>query len=221
MKKNYVLDTNVLLHDPGALLAFEDNEIIIPIYVIEEIDQFKKQLSELGRNAREVSRRLDNYRLRGKLSQGVPLENGGRLRVVLDGDFLHATFDRSTPAKPGGMLKTTVDNSLLAVARRLQAEEPEVPVVLVTKDTNLRVKADAMDLTAEDFEAGRVRLSEIGAGQAEMKVSPEEMELSLIHILIGARSLRLYAAGSGTSAQPRFGEKAARTCGAGRRGGGT
>jgi PhoH-like ATPase len=106
----------------------------------------------------------------------VPLENGGRLRVVLDGDFLHATFDRSTPAKPGGMLKTTVDNSLLAVARRLQAEEPEVPVVLVTKDTNLRVKADAMDLTAEDFEAGRVRLSEIGAGQAEMKVSPEEME---------------------------------------------
>lgn len=176
MKKNYVLDTNVLLHDPGALLAFEDNEVIIPIYVIEEIDQFKKQLSELGRNAREVSRRLDNYRLRGKLSQGVPLENGGRLRVVLDGEFMHQAFDRTAPVKPGAPLKITVDNSLLAVARRLQAEEPEVPVVLVTKDTNLRVKADAMDLVAEDFEAGRVRLSEISAGQSEWKVTPEEME---------------------------------------------
>ena len=163
MKKNYVLDTNILLHDPRAIFKFEDNNVIIPIYVIEEIDQFKKQLSELGRNAREVSRRLDNYRLRGKLSQGVPLENGGRLRVVLDGEFMHQAFDRTAPVKPGAPLKITVDNSLLAVARRLQAEEPEVPVVLVTKDTNLRVKADAMDLVAEDFEAGRVRLSEISA----------------------------------------------------------
>lgn len=170
MKKRYLLDTNVLLHDPGALGAFEDNEVIIPIYVIEEIDQFKKQLSELGRNAREVSRRLDNYRRRGKLSQGVPLDNGGQLRVVLDGDT-------PGPSHSGvGALKLTVDNSLLALARRLQETDPDIPVVLVTKDTNLRIKADAMDLVAEDFEAGRVRLSELSPGQAELKVSPEEME---------------------------------------------
>ena len=161
MKKNYVLDTNVLLHDPGALLSFQDNTVVIPIYVIEEIDGFKKQLSELGRNAREVSRRLDGYRLAGKLSHGVTLENGGRLRVALDRD----------QAIPGDRAGTrSVDNALLAMAQRLQKEEPDVPVVLVTKDTNLRIKADALDLTAQDFEAGRVSLSDLSHVQIDLEV---------------------------------------------------
>ena len=84
MRKNFVLDTNVLLHDPRAIFHFDDNDVIIPIYVLEEIDHFKKELSELGRNAREVARRLDDFRDKGgSLSEGVAMEKGGRLTVAL------------------------------------------------------------------------------------------------------------------------------------------
>src|SRR5260221_4871134 len=82
MKKNYVLDTNVLLHDPNAIFRFEDNNVIIPIYAIEEVDQFKREGSERGRNARQISRLLDELREKGgSLSRGVTLDSGGTLRV--------------------------------------------------------------------------------------------------------------------------------------------
>ena len=84
MRKNFVLDTNVLLHDPRAMFHFADNDVVIPIYVLEEIDHFKKELSERGRNAREVARRLDEFRNHGhSLSEGVALENGGACMVAL------------------------------------------------------------------------------------------------------------------------------------------
>ena len=83
-KKNYVLDTNMLLHDPRALYAFEDNNVIIPIYVIEEVDQFKREGSERGRNARSIARILDELReTSGSLSKGVVLPSGGTLRVAV------------------------------------------------------------------------------------------------------------------------------------------
>ena len=74
MRKNFILDTNVLLHDPRSLFNFGDNNVVIPIYVIEEIDQFKRDLSSLGRNARQVARYLDEFRNQGNLREGVPLE---------------------------------------------------------------------------------------------------------------------------------------------------
>src|SRR5271157_4286937 len=80
--KNYILDTNVLLHDPNSILAFKGNNVLIPIEVIEEIDRFKRESTELGQNARTVSRRLDGLRTKGSLSEGVTLENGGRLRII-------------------------------------------------------------------------------------------------------------------------------------------
>src|SRR5512136_2928402 len=83
VKKNYILDTNVLLHDPNSLLNFKDNNVLIPIEVIEEIDRFKRESTELGQNARAVSRMLDSYRGTGSLSEGVKLPNGGKLRVVV------------------------------------------------------------------------------------------------------------------------------------------
>src|SRR5213592_615690 len=82
-RKNFVLDTNVLLHDPAAIFNFEDNHVIIPIYVIEEIDSFKKELSDRGRNAREIARNLDDCRSLGRLSEGVPIGKGGVLRVAI------------------------------------------------------------------------------------------------------------------------------------------
>src|SRR5688572_4177549 len=81
--KNYVLDTNVLLHDPRSVFAFADNHVVIPIYVIEEIDTFKKDQSELGRNARQIARLLDKHRGDGGLSKRKPLPNGGTVRVAL------------------------------------------------------------------------------------------------------------------------------------------
>src|SRR5207237_138956 len=83
VRKNYVIDTNVLLHDPSALFKCKENNVIVPIYVVEEIDKFKRDLSELGRNARQVSRDLDAFRAEGgSLTEGVPLEGGGTLRVL-------------------------------------------------------------------------------------------------------------------------------------------
>ena len=83
--KNYIIDTNVLLHDPNSLLSFANNSVLIPIEVIEEIDRFKRESSELGQNARSVSRMLDGLRGEGRLSEGVRLPNGGQLRIVFHG----------------------------------------------------------------------------------------------------------------------------------------
>src|SRR4051812_21166712 len=106
MRKNFVLDTNVLLHDPRSLYSFDDNSVVIPIYVIEEIDQFKRDLSELGRNARLVSRYLDALRQEGSLSEGVALPNGGMIRVIFT--------DRELPRSlADGRL---MDNRILSVA---------------------------------------------------------------------------------------------------------
>src|SRR4051812_37454843 len=81
VRKNFILDTNVLLHDPRSIYAFAEHNVVVPIYVIEEIDKFKRDLSELGRNARLVSRYLDAFRSEGSLAEGVPLPGGGKIRV--------------------------------------------------------------------------------------------------------------------------------------------
>ena len=91
MKKNFVLDTNVLLHDPRSLFSFDDNNVVIPIYVIEEVDKFKRDQSELGRNSRVVARYLDAFRAEGSLAEGVPLPGGGLLSVI----FTHRTIPAS------------------------------------------------------------------------------------------------------------------------------
>jgi PhoH-like ATPase len=168
MLKNYILDTNVLLHDPGSLVSFQDNTVIVPIYVIEEVDHFKKEASELGRNAREVSRILDHYRAEGNLAQGVDLPTGGRLRVVIDHDYPLEAMNGS-PSK--------VDHALLSLALKIRGErEGEPPVILVTKDTNLRIKADALGIKAEDYETGRVDLNELYRGAVDLTLPRDQVE---------------------------------------------
>jgi PhoH-like ATPase len=168
LRKAYILDTNVLLHDPGSLRSFQDNTVVVPIYVIEEIDHFKKEASELGRNAREVSRLLDGYRQQGNLANGVRLESGGTLCVALgdDTDPLGAQNGRSS---------LSVDNLLLALALKMRHQEESQPVVLVTKDTNLRIKADALGLRAEDYETDRVNPGDLYHGAAELRVTAKEV----------------------------------------------
>ncbi len=166
MKKNYVLDTNVLLHDPNSLLSFEENQILIPIEVIEEIDRFKREGSELGQNARSVSRQLDTLRGSGRLSEGVPLPNGGHLRIV----FLPKTGN-GLPTFNGH----SVDNRIIATALKIRDEAADTSTVLVTKDINLRIRADALGLQAEDYETGRIQLKDLYSGMFELAIGAEKM----------------------------------------------
>ena len=156
MRKNFVLDTNVLLHDPRAIFNFNENDVVIPIYCIEEVDQFKRDLSELGRNARQIARYLDQFRAEGNLGEGVPLGNGGALRV------LFATRQMSDELANGALM----DNKIMAVALELREREKDRDTVFVTKDANLRIRADALGLVAEDYDAERVGLDEVYSGKS-------------------------------------------------------
>ena len=162
MKKTFVLDTNVLLHDPQAIYKFDDNDVVIPITVIEEVDRFKKDMSEIGRNARQISRFLDQMREVGSISKGVPLEKGGMLRVAL------ASVDEQNKL-PQELMGDKADNQILAVALHLYSKrEGDHQVVFVTKDTNLRIKADVLGIPTEDYEHDKVRLDELYTGVAEL-----------------------------------------------------
>jgi PhoH-like ATPase len=160
MKKTFVLDTNVLLHDPEAIHAFCDNDLVIPLAVIEEIDGQKRRQDEIGRNARMVSRSLDSLRSLGRLSDGVPTPGGGRLRVEVN----HRTVQESFP----GFSSEKYDNRILALALALK-EDGHDPVVLVTKDLNLRIKADVLGLEAEDFLSDRVNAQDQYKGYREIE----------------------------------------------------
>jgi len=166
VKKNFVLDTNVLLHDPRSMFGFGDNDVVIPIYVIEEIDNFKRDLSTLGRNARQVSRYLDEFRVAGKLKDGVPMSpDHGTIRVLMAERKLspnHAIEGHS------------VDDKILAVALDILEREKTKPTVFVSKDTNLRIRADALGLHAEDYDVeGMEALDDLWSGITEVDVDPE------------------------------------------------
>jgi PhoH-like ATPase len=152
MKKIFVLDTNVLLQDPNAIYAFEDNEVVIPAIVLEEIDTKKRNADELGRNARQISRMMDGMRSQGRLYEGIELPNGGSLKVELN----HRSFAKLQETFAEG----TNDNRILAVALNYHMEEQEKPdprpVVMVSKDTLVRIKADVLGLTAQDYLTDRV-----------------------------------------------------------------
>ena len=158
--KNFVLDTNVLLHDSNSLRSFADNVVNVPIYVIEEMDTFKRDQSELGRNARRIAREIDEYRALGNLREGVALPNGGVIRVVMARADMPGHFS----------VGHTMDDAILSAALFLHREEPHRPVVFVTKDTNLRIRADALGLYAEDYDRQEMDLDELYTGTAEVAV---------------------------------------------------
>jgi PhoH-like ATPase len=158
--KNYVLDTNVLLHDPRAVYAFADNHVVIPIYVIEEIDTFKKDLSELGRNARMIARLLDEARKDGGLSKPQPLENGGTVQVVLS----------KNPPKNPSYDSRSMDQRILEVALEVREANPDTPTILVTKDVNMRIRGDALGLVAVDYDSESISIDELYPGHRELSV---------------------------------------------------
>ncbi len=168
MKKNYVLDTNILLHDPYAIFRFDDNNVIIPIYVIEEVDQFKREGSERGRNARHIVRLLDDLReTGGSLSKGVAIKSGGTLTVAVPA---------KRPELPSAIDKAAMDNAILQTAFEVREADGGRPTVFVTMDTNLRIRADALGMVAETYENQRVEPQRVETGVTDVEVSADEID---------------------------------------------
>src|SRR5271165_1481946 len=168
MKKNYVLDTNVLLHDPNAIFRFEDNNVIIPIFSIEELDNFKREGSERGRNARSTARLLDELRERGgSLSKGVLLDSGGTLRVAVPTKRLEL---------PSAIDHTAMDQAILQTAFDVRENDGGRPTVFVTMDTNLRIRADALGMVAQTYENQRVEADRLTSGVVEFDLDGEEID---------------------------------------------
>jgi PhoH-like ATPase len=161
MKKFFVLDTNVLLHDASAIESFADNTVVLPMAVIEELDKFKAQNNELGRNARRVIRHLDQLRSRGRLGEGVPTDSGGTLKVEVG---------RITPTGLELDMETP-DNRIIRVAYALHQGGERV--IFVSKDINARIKADSLGIEVMDFEKEKVKVDEIFTGYREVSVTPE------------------------------------------------
>lgn len=156
--KHFVLDTNVLLHNPESITSFGDNCVVLPMTVIEELDNFKRQNDELGRSARQAIRHLDHLRTRGTLRQGVPMDNGGSLKISLDEKTIPGTFlDMSVP-----------DHRILAVAANLAATANTV--IFVSKDINARLKADALGIEVMDFEQQKCDFDTLYRGWREITV---------------------------------------------------
>lgn len=143
MAKTYVLDTNVLIQAPYAMQCFEDNHVVIPLVVVEELDGLKKADGERGFNARQAIRFLERLRLRGNLLAGVPLDHGGTLRIEIN--CVHEALPDSLP-------DDQADNRILKVCRHLQSSQP----ILVTKDLVLRLKAQVLHIEAQDFSREQV-----------------------------------------------------------------
>ncbi len=164
MHKNYLLDANILIHDPYSLFQFADNTVIIPVGVISELDRFKKEPSDRGFSARTVVRLLDGLRNGQSLAQGVPLEGGGRLRVYCEADRLLSGSSGEA------------DLEILRVAQAVKEADRQTPVIIVTKDINLRIRADAAGLRAEDYETDQVQLKDVSQPDDEIRISAEQME---------------------------------------------
>jgi len=163
--KIFVLDTNVLIHDPEAIFNFKENEIVIPIVVIEELDRLKKRQDGVGKNAREALKVIDKLNQQGSLNVGVRLKTDGILRVEVGKDYL--------PELPLGFEQNKPDNQVLSIALKLQ--ERHKSVILVTKDINLRIKADALNIQAEDYEASKVDVNELFKGYNKIPVTTETL----------------------------------------------
>jgi PhoH-like ATPase len=164
--RTYVLDTNVLLYDPHALFVFDEHDILLPMTVIEEIDRFKRDLNETGRNARTISRILDDIRSKGSLKDGVRLPDGGTLRVEYQthGPDLDITWGPESN-----------DNRILRQVLRLR-QQSKGYIALVTRDTNMRLKCDALGVPAEDYQNARIEVDEQYSGVTERVTTSEVID---------------------------------------------
>lgn len=167
-KKFFVLDTSVLLHTPDSLFNFDENDIVIPVVVLDELDAFKRGTMEINRNARLVIKQLDALRQNGRLDKGIPLSSGGTISV----DLNHR--DSLALLPPG--FEITNDNRILAIALAYKKKFPRRHIVVVSKDINMRVKAQTLGLEAEDYLTDKIELEEMYPGSRIISVSSRQIE---------------------------------------------
>lgn len=171
MVKNYVLDTNVLLHDPNSIFAFADNHVIIPLPVLEELDNFKRKPGQLGANCREVVRNLDRLREKGNVLDGINLDDGGTLRVLV--------YHKNNFEIPPFLKRELKDNWILLYALRLSKEaEDGLETILVTKDINFRLKAEAIGINSQDYMKDK---SEIEQYKGFLDIKMDDLKTDITH----------------------------------------
>ena len=166
MRKTFVLDTNVILHNPNSIVSFSDNIVLLPIGVLEELDRFKRDHDEKGRNARIAIRMLDEMRKKGEPGEGYLMDNGGILKIStgLDYDVLTEV----------GLSKDLTDNRILLTAHMLKAKGENV--IFVSKDINARIKADALGVPSVDFEKHKVDFEHLYGGWHALEVATSEID---------------------------------------------
>jgi len=168
-KKIYVLDTSVIIHDHNSFLNFEDNDIAIPITVLEELDNFKRGNDTKNFEAREFTRIVDKLSAENTLQDWIPLDKkGSRFKIIMNGKNAKLNAEKIFDEHKG-------DHKILNAAIALKEEEKDSKVVLVTKDINLRIKAKALNLQAEDYNTGKVKdVSDLHLGKKQIENLPSE-----------------------------------------------
>ncbi|MBX7232642.1 MAG: PhoH family protein [Bdellovibrionales bacterium] len=166
--RKIIMDTNVILFDAIAINKFRSADIYIPFSVIEEVDRFKRDLGENGRNARQFSRFIDVLRSKGALGQGVPLEKTA--------SYVYVIPDVRFEGLPIEMDLIKADNRILATALALQKTFPAQSVELITKDINLRIKADVFGVKAKDYDPENTQFEDMYTGFKEMELQPEDID---------------------------------------------
>lgn len=166
MRKIYVLDTNVLIHDHRSIYSFEDNDVVVPIFVIEEIDHLKRNPTA-AIQARLVARELDEIRKKGCLAKGVELNNGIFFKVEIESDMT---------LLPKTLVKDSMDNHIIATTLVVKKKNPDMKVILITKDINMRIKADSLGIDVQDYETDRIEYDSLYDGYIDIEVDSDLLE---------------------------------------------
>ena len=167
MIKNYIIDTNVMIHDPKFLYNFQDNNIILPIIAIEELDKLKKAPGVVGYHARSVLKELNKVRKYGNFLEGITLPNGGTLRIEMN--------HMDLTVLPDGMDRHSNDNKILTIAKNVALADVEKPTIIVTKDMCMTVKGEAIGLKVQDYENDKVHTDELYKGYSQIYLSSNEI----------------------------------------------
>jgi PhoH-like ATPase len=169
MIKNYVIDTNVLVHAPDCIYNFQDNNVIIPIICVEELDNLKKREGLVGYHARCAARELNNLRRLGNLHEGVKLPNGGTVRIELN--------HMSASDLPDGIDLSKNDSKILIMTKNLKEENKSIPTILVSKDLYIAIKGDALGIEVQDYETDKVSTENLYKGYTDIYLSSAEIDM--------------------------------------------
>lgn len=168
MIKNYVIDTNVMIHDPSFMYKFSDNNVVIPVLCIEELDNLKKRDGLVGFNARNVAKELQLLMEKGDIKKGIPLENGGILRVEL--------MHHNTDILPKGIDTKKNDSRIIAVVKNLQDFDKETQTILVTKDVYMHIKASSLGIKVQDFQNDKIEKDDVYTGYVEEEWTSDKID---------------------------------------------